>query len=239
MEDNRCKALQDLEKSINYHFADLKHLDQALTHSSYRHEAKTTEVNDNERLEFLGDSVLNFIISTHLYQNFPDVPEGKLAKLKSVLVSEPVLSSHARELKLGTFLLLGKGEYKSGGTLRVSNLENAFEALIGAIYLDGGIEPAIAFVMRYLQADLQALSQDNLVLDYKSILQEYVQARFNGIPNYYLVNESGPDHDKRFIVRVQINQEDYGTGEGKSKKEAEQKSARQACQKLKVSQNCI
>jgi ribonuclease-3 len=235
MDDERRQILCELEKTLAYQFADLVFLDQALTHSSYRHEARSPEIKDNERLEFLGDSVLNFVISNYIYRMFPDMPEGRLAKLKSVLVSEPVLASRAKSLSMGKYLKLGKGEQKSGGAERISNLGNSFEAVIGAMFLDGGIDPVQKFILFQLGSDLQAIVQDSLCLDYKSILQEHVQARFNTIPVYSIIGESGPDHDKRFEIRVSVNNDEYGVGMGKSKKEAEQKAARQACEHFKLS----
>lgn len=234
MDELRPQSLNSLQISLNYFFKELSYLDRALTHSSYRHEAKSSDVLDNERLEFLGDAVLNFVVSNHLFHLFPDIPEGRLAKLKAVIVSEPVLSEKGRTLQLGKYLLLGKGEQKSGGAERISILGDAFEAVIGAIYLDGGIESVQPFILRQLGSDFQSLSKENYFQDFKSILQEYIQANFATVPIYQSVSESGPDHDKRFVVNVSVNREVYGIGEGKNKKEAEQKAAHQACEKLKI-----
>jgi len=235
MDDDRRQLLSELEKTLSYSFNNLAYLDQALTHSSYRHEARSPDIQDNERLEFLGDAVLNFVISNHIYRMFPEMPEGRLAKLKSVLVSEPVLALRSKSLELGQYLQLGKGEQKSGGAERISNLGNSFEAVIGSMFLDGGIEPVQKFILHQLGNDLQAIVQESLCLDYKSILQEHIQARFNTIPVYSIVGESGPDHDKRFEIRVSVNADIYGIGNGKSKKEAEQSAAKQACEHFKLS----
>lgn len=234
MDPERIMSLDSLQKALGYKFQSLQHLDHALTHSSYRHEARSQNVMDNERLEFLGDAVLNFVVSHHLYNLFSDLAEGKLAKLKSFLVSEPILASLAKQLELGSYLKLGKGETKSGGADRISNLGNAFEAVIGAIYLDGGIEPVRKFILEQLQDDLDKSGQDYFLRDYKSIFQEFVQARFNTIPVYTIVSESGPDHDKRFNVRVTVNHTEYGLGQGRSKKEAEQAAARIGCEHFKI-----
>lgn len=234
MDELRLQSLTELQSSLHYVFQEVSYLDRALTHSSYKHEAKSAEVQDNERLEFLGDAVLNFIVSNQLFHLFPDIAEGRLAKLKAVMVSEPILAEKSRTLQLGKYLLLGKGEQKSGGAERISILGDAFEAVLGAMYLDGGIAAVQPFILRQLEPDFQSLSTESYFQDFKSILQEYVQANFATVPVYQLVSESGPDHDKRFVVNVSVNREECGTGEGKSKKEAEQKAAQQACDKLKI-----
>jgi ribonuclease III len=234
VDETRLQSLTEVQSSLDYFFKEISYLDRALTHSSYRHEAKSMDVLDNERLEFLGDAVLNFIVSNHLFHLFPNIPEGRLAKLKAVIVSEPVLSEKGRSLQLGKYLQLGRGEQKSGGAERVSILGDAFEAVIGAIYLDGGIEGVEPFILCQLESDFQSLSKEDYFQDFKSILQEHIQANFATVPIYQSVSESGPDHDKRFIVNVTVNREEYGIGEGKNKKEAEQKAAQQACEKLKI-----
>lgn len=237
IDESRMKLLLELQELLQYQFRELYYLDRALTHSSYKHEAKLPELEDNERLEFLGDAVLNFVISGYLYRTLPDIPEGRLAKLKAVIVSEPVLAKSGKTLQLGKYLRLGAGEIKSGGMERISILGDTFESIIGAIYLDGNTDSVTKFILHQLNQDIQAILQQTYLLDYKSILQEYIQAKFEITPTYQLLNEFGPDHDKRFLVKVMVNGQEFGTGTGKSKKEAEQNAAQQASIKLHITKS--
>lgn len=221
-----CKSFASLEENIGYTFKQKSLLRQALTHSSYANENRNLPF--NERLEFLGDAVLSLITADLLYGKFPDMPEGQLTKLRSALVCTASLSGYARQISLGDFLLLGKGEDANGGRRRNSNLENAFEALIAAIYLDGGFASARKFVIPFLENSVE--THQIRFKDYKTKLQEIVQESHEETLNYVVVKESGPDHDKRYEVEVHLNSNVIGKGMGKSKKQAEQEAAKQALQ---------
>lgn len=214
-----------LEKTINYTFKNRDYLMEALTHSSFANE-RHKNIKCNERLEFLGDAVLSIISAKFLYNKYPDMPEGELSKLRSSLVCTSSLSDFARQIKLGDYLLLGKGETNTGGADRPSILENAFEALIAAIFLDGGMDEAERFVLRFLSQTLE--THQVHFKDYKTTLQEVVQQNPDENVNYVLVGESGPDHNKMFEVEVRLNSNVIGKGKGKSKKSAEQEAAREA-----------
>lgn len=209
-----------LEERIGYIFRDRALFLQALTHSSFAHERKNAL--DNERLEFLGDAVLELVSSDFLYRNYPQLAEGAMTKLRASLVCEPTLALCAQEINLGTHLRLGKGEDQTGGRKRPSVLSDAFEALIGAIYLDGGLEEAAAFIKRIVLTDID---QKCLSHDSKTILQELVQAEGKGALTYQLVAEEGPDHDRSYTVEAWIGDVRYGSGTGHSKKAAEQDAA--------------
>ncbi len=217
----------DLQKALEYTFNDKTFLKTALTHSSYSNENNLNY--SNERLEFLGDSLLGFITAEHLYKNFGKEREGDLTKLRSLLVCENSLFEFSNTLSLGEHLLLGKGEELTGGRGRPSILADAFEALIAAIYLDGGIEAARIFVLRFIKL---AVIDINTVDDYKTILQEEIQKVKGSTIRYELIAESGPDHDKVFTMVVIINGKPAGEGSGKSKKEAEQQAAKAALSSL-------
>jgi ribonuclease-3 len=217
--------MKALEKRINYSFHNKAYLMEALTHSSFANERHNGS-NSNERMEFLGDAVLSIISAEYLYEKYPNMPEGELSKLRSSLVCTDSLSSFAREIDLGSVLLLGKGEINTGGYDRPSILENAFEALIAAIYLDGGMEQARKFVLGFLSKALEN-HQINFK-DYKTTLQEVVQQNPDESVNYVLVGESGPDHNKTFEVEVHLNSNVIGKGKGRSKKSAEQAAAKEA-----------
>lgn len=217
--------MKKLEDLIDYKFNDRSLMIEALTHSSYANEHHDNYA-CNERMEFLGDAVLSIVTAEYLYNKFPNLPEGKLSKLRSSLVCTQSLSNFARQIELGSFLRLGKGETASGGANRPSILENAFEALIAAIYLDGGMEPAKKHILRFLSVAVE--SHNTAFKDYKTTLQEVVQQNPDEILNYVLVGESGPDHDKRFEAEVHLNSNVIGRGIGKSKKQAEQEAAREA-----------
>lgn len=217
--------MKNLQKRIDYNFRDTSYLIEALTHSSFANE-RHNGYKSNERMEFLGDAVLSIVSAQYLYETYPDMPEGELTKLRSSLVCTESLSSFAREIDLGSVLFLGKGEVHSGGMNRSSILENAFEALIAAIYLDGGMDSARTFILSFLK---KALANHKVNFkDYKSTLQEVIQKNPDEILTYVLIGESGPDHDKRFEVEVHLNSNVIGKGIGKSKKSAEQEAAKEA-----------
>lgn len=218
--------LEQFCKKLEYDFKNIDYLKTALTHSSYANERKG-EVVCNERQEFLGDSVLSIIVSDYIFKNCPDLPEGELTKLRASLVCEKTLAVYARSINLGKYLLLSRGESKNGGRNRPSILADAFESVIAAIYLDGGIECARKFVLRFVVDDIKNHRTHNFA-DYKTKLQEIVQKNPEEKISYVLTGESGPDHDKHFTVEVHLNSNVVGKGGGRSKKEAEQQAARKA-----------
>ena len=212
-----------LEKKSGYHFQNPHLLKQAMTHSSYANEHKAKGYHDNERLEFLGDAVLEVVSSEFLFRHYPALPEGDLTKLRASIVCEPTLALCARELDLGDFLLLGKGEEHTGGRKRDSIVSDAMEALIGAIYLDGGFASAKEFVHRFIMTDIE---HKKLFYDSKTILQEQVQKNWHdGEISYVLTGEEGPDHDKTFLVDLDVAGEKKSSGKGRTKKAAEQDAA--------------
>jgi len=215
---------QELEQIIGYQFKQPELLKQALTHSSYANE-KHKKQSDNERLEFLGDAVLELVSSEFLYRKHPGLPEGRLTKLRASIVCEPSLAFCAKDLELGKFIRLGKGEESTGGRERDSITSDAMEAVIGAIYLDGGMEPAKTFINRFILSDL-----DNKVLFYdsKSNLQELIQGSLKKEFHYEVLQESGPEHDKTFVVEVLMEETSIGKGTGRTKKAAEQQAAYEA-----------
>ena len=217
--------LELLEQKIEYSFRDKALLKTALTHSSYANE-KGSGTLYNELLEFLGDSVLGIITAEYLFKNHHDFPEGELTKVRAALVCEKALYKFAGEIALGEFLFLGKGEVHTGGRNRPSILADAFEALIAAIYLDGGMEQAKTFVLRFITAAQDEAIEINT--DYKTKLQEVIQKNPEERIEYATIGEEGPDHDKRFIVAVKLNSNIIGEGEGRSKKQAEQLAAKEA-----------
>ena len=223
---NPDKVCEDLQEKLNYRFVKPALLKQALTHSSYANEQKSP---DYERLEFLGDAVLELTVSDHLYHTMEDMREGDMTKLRASLVCEPTLSFCAREIELDRYILLGKGEEQTGGRNRDTIISDVFEAVIGALYLDGGISAAKSFVEQYVLKDMYNKIE---FVDSKSKLQEYTQER--GIElRYELLSESGPAHDKEYQVAVLLNERESARGRGKSKKHAEQEAAYQALQALK------
>ena len=217
--------MKELQKIIGYEFKEERFLTVALTHSSYANEVKGA-VEYNERQEFLGDAVLSIIVSDYLFENFSQLPEGQLTKKRASLVCEKTLSDFAKTIDLGRYMYLGKGEVQMGGANRASILADAFEALIAAIYLDGGIEPAKKFVLSFVIPALEKAPKKTK--DYKTELQEVIPQNPEEKLTYVLVGESGPDHDKRFTAEVHLNSNVIGVGEGKSKKEAEQMAAKEA-----------
>lgn len=220
-----------LENKIKYVFNDKNAIYTAITHSSYANEKKSKKLSYNERIEFLGDSVLSLVISEYLYKMYPNLPEGELTVTRAKIVCENSLAKCASDIGLGGFLLLGRGEELSGGRQKASILSDAFEALIGAIYLDGGFETAKVFILKYMEKIVKDCVQGKLFYDYKTQLQELVQQ--NGEHNivYSVIQESGPDHNKVFVTEVRINNVVSGQGTGRSKKESEQNAAKDALNK--------
>ena len=220
--NNEYTALMD---KLGYRFRDPRLLEKALTHSSYANEGRHG-LESNERLEFLGDSVLGFVAAKYLFEKETG-PEGELTKLRAAVVCEKALCSYSRELGLGDYLLLGKGERLTGGAERPSILADAFEAVIAAMFLDGGLEPVRGFVLRFVEKEATNQRKRHFK-DYKTTLQEIVQQNPEEKLEYVLTGESGPDHSKQFVVEVHLNSNVIGTGRGRSKKEAEQQAAREA-----------
>ena len=218
--------MKPLEENLRYEFKNKKLLINALTHSSYANEARDG-VSSNERLEFLGDSVLSIVVSEYIYKEFNNLPEGELTKLRASLVCEKSLCQFSRELELGKYLRLGKGEDKGGGRERDSILADAFEAVLAAMYLDGGFNVAKNHVMRFIKNELKH-TDDEVFKDYKTALQEIIQKNPEESVNYILTKETGPDHDKVFEVEVRLNSNTIGKGIGKNKKQAEQSAAKEA-----------
>ncbi len=216
--------------AIGYNFKNEELLKQALTHSSFSHEMKINIRPHNERIEFLGDAVLELIVSEFLYKSYGNVSEGELSKIRASLVCEQTLASCAREISLGKYLQLGRGEITSGGSERDSILSDAFEAVIGALYLDGEKEAASAFIMKFLLNDIE---KHRTFYDSKSMLQELVQERYNEPLSYRLISESGPDHDKCYTSAAVLGEKILAQGVGKTKKSAEQKAAYSAILMLK------
>ncbi len=219
--------MQSLEAKLKYKFKNIELLKNALVHSSYANEVRKN-THSNERLEFLGDSVLSVIVAEHIFNNFPQMPEGELTRLRASLVCEKSLCVFSRELGLGEYLLLGRGEDKNGGRERDSILADAFESVLAAIYLDGGMEEAKNHVLNTVLRDLKNHSEEDAFKDYKTTLQEIIQRNPEESVSYTLIGEIGPDHNKQFTVAVKLNSNVIGTGTGKSKKQAEQMAARQA-----------
>ena len=222
--------IKDLETAIGYRFRNLSLLQNALTHSSYANERWHNSLLSNERLEFLGDSVLGMLVADYLYRTFPNRPEGELTRMRADMVCERALAEVANRLSLGDHLLLGHGEERFGGRNRDSILADAVESVIAATYVDGGMEAAMTFIRKFILCDVPAQRLRNA--DYKTALQERVQQKKNQVLSYALVAESGPDHDKEFTVEVSLNGQVVGSGTGSSKKRAEQEAARMAMEKL-------
>lgn len=223
--------MEELEKKLNYAFSDRTLLETALSHSSYANEHKGRGAVCNERLEFLGDSVLGQVVASYLYLSYPEMPEGRMTRLRAELVCEQSLYEVARKLDLGRYIRLGKGEENSGGRQRESILADAVEALIAAMYLDGGLEVARAFIDRYILAGA-ATGGSRSSSDWKTALQELVQRKPGRSLVYEPVSESGPDHNKTFNVRVLLDGREIGSGSGRTKKEAEQNAAKSGLEEL-------
>lgn len=235
LEKSRMDLLKKFTKSLGIPLGDAQLLNEALTHKSYTHERKMNPRYNNEKLEFLGDSVLGLVISQHVFESYPGVTEGGLSKVKSVIVSAQVLSEKAQNLHLGDYVLLGKGEEKSGGRRRPALLADAIEAVIGAVYLVGGLEAAQKFVLGLLKEDVDKVFSGRIEKDYKTLLQEYYQKTQKLAPHYEVIREWGPDHNRNFEAACIVNGKTITTGTGKNKKEAEQMAAQAAIQKLHIS----
>lgn len=219
------------EVNIGYTFKNKEILTEALTHSSYANEHKMSKFKDNERLEFLGDAILDLVVSDFLYKKHENLPEGDLSKLRASIVCEAFLIMAAKEINLGKFMRLGKGEEMTGGRERTSVLADAFEAVIGAIYLDGSLDDAKNFINQFIISFMESLAGSKKIEDYKTRLQEQIQKESKKPLSYVVIKEEGPDHDKYFVVEVEHNGLVLGKGSGRTKKEAEQKSAYMALQK--------
>ena len=222
--------IKDLETAIGYQFHNISLLQNALTHSSYANERWHNSLLSNERLEFLGDSILGMLVAEYLYRNFPDRPEGDLTRMRADMVCEKTLAKVADTIHLGDHLLLGHGEEQGGGRTRDSILADAVESVIAASFLDGGMPAALGFIQRFILVQVPVTKLHNV--DYKTQFQELVQQKRNQVISYALIGEYGPDHDKRFFMEVDLNGTPVGAGSGRSKKEAEQMAAKAAIEKL-------
>jgi ribonuclease-3 len=225
----------DCQKNIVISFRQEYLLEQAFTHLSYLNENPDFARPSNERLEFLGDAILNFIVAEKLYKEFPKLPEGELTEIRASLVCRDTLAELASSLKLGDWLLLGRGEEANGGRAKASNLANAMEALIGALYLDQGLARARRFILRQLKPELEKIKAGKTTPNYKALVQEFIQGQKRPTPVYRLVEATGPDHSKQFTAEILVEGEALGKGTGKSKKTAEIQAARAAWQKLRCS----
>jgi ribonuclease-3 len=230
LEPERAEQLRSLEARLDVRFRDLSLLNLALTHGSYAHEGGTDRAGTYERLEFLGDAVLNLVVSDHLYRRFPDRSEGDLARLRARLVNEPTLADIARSLELGSYILLGRGEERGGGRERASMLADVLEAVVGAVYLDSGYGVAHAVVSRWYAERLEGLEE--APGDFKSQLQEFVQQKDRRLPRYRITATEGPDHAKAFVAVVEVGGRVLGEGRGRTKKDAEQAAAAEALARL-------
>lgn len=232
LEQHRRSALEQFSRLLGVSFVDINLLHQAFIHSSYVNERKNCLYQDNERLEFLGDAVLDVVISEQVFRRFPDMPEGELTKARANLVCEQSLACKATQLQLGQYLLLGKGEQGSGGRERASILADAFEALLGAIYLDAGFLVVADLISKQFANEFSQIAAGQYNHDFKTLLQEVVQRNGEGTIRYEVLSAQGPDHNKSFEVVVLVSNQQLGFGVGKSKKEAEQIAAKQALNKL-------
>jgi len=226
------RSVRALQRRLGYRFRDVGLLEHALTHKSKAHEDATGGVFDNESLEFLGDAVLGFVVADLLYREFPHFDEGQKSKAKAALVSTTALAELAQKIGLGAYLLLGRGEEKTGGRQKQALLADGCEAVIAAIYLDGGIDAARDFILQELAQEIEHVRSPDFLRDFKSALQERLQASGRPLPDYEVTAEQGPDHDKRFQVTVRVQGEVLASAEGRTKKEAEQSAARQALDKV-------
>ena len=227
------KNLLDLEHKLNYYFNDRNLLKNALLHKSLGNERKEYKNQNNERLELLGDAVLDLIVAEYLYKNYKSASEGTIAKLKAMVVSEPILAKISRQIGVGKFLMLSRGEVMSGGRNRESILADSFEAILGAVYIDSNLDEARVFALSHIKQYIDHIEENEDILDFKSILQEYVQKEFRTVPTYELVAERGPDHMKEFEIQVIVgNYKEKAVA--RNKKKAEQLSAKALCIKLGV-----
>ncbi len=225
--------IEEILNKIKIEFSNMEILKQAITHSSYAHENSRNNVSHNERLEFLGDAVLELVISEYLYVNYPELNEGDLTRLRANIVCESSLVRVAKFLNLGEYILLGKGELAAGGKSRPSILANSLEALIGAVYLDKGYGNARSKILNLFKPVIEEIKEGDLNKDYKTLVQEYTQAEYSLTPEYKIVDEIGPDHNKIFVAQVLFKEKVIGEGRGRNKKEAEQAAASVAWSKLK------
>lgn len=227
------KNLLDLEHKLNYYFNDRNLLKNALLHKSLGNERKEYKNQNNERLELLGDAVLDLIVAEYLYKNYKNASEGTIAKLKAMIVSEPILAKISRQIGVGKFLMLSRGEVMSGGRNRESILADSFEAILGTVYIDSNLDEARVFALSHIKQYIDHIEENEDILDFKSILQEYVQKEFRTVPTYELVAERGPDHMKEFEIQVIVgNYKEKAVA--RNKKKAEQLSAKALCIKLGV-----
>jgi ribonuclease-3 len=236
MNEERVRTLKGLEERLGWHFADIALLDNALTHRSFVNENTGLACRDNERLEFLGDAVLELTVSDMLMRKFPDHAEGELSKLRASVVNEQPLAELARKFGIGEHLLLGKGEEGSGGRMKSSLLANAFESVIAAMFRDGGFDRTAAFIGRLFEPLIEDGDISAVYRDYKTAVQETCQVLFREMPRYMVISETGPDHDKRFETSLVIGERVIATGTGRSKKDAEQQAARAAMEELRKSE---
>jgi ribonuclease-3 len=227
----REEEIQEIENKLSTSFINKPLLNQSLTHSSYGNENKLP---DNERLEFLGDAILKLVISEYLYNKFPEKTEGDLTKIRASVISDETLAGVGRRLLLGNYLLMNENEKKTGGEKRKSNLANAFEAVVGAIFLDAGIGKSREVILSFLDAEIEKVSKSGYIRDYKSALQEYTQKQKWELPHYRVLKETGPKHRRVFWMEVKIKGKRFGIGRGGNKKEAEQRAAMQALRHLKT-----
>ena len=231
LKDNsrRIEDLDLLQRNLNYNFIDLELLETALTHTSYANENNIHESKSNERLEFLGDSIISLVVSEYLYNKYPFYPEGELTKIRAKVVCEKTLAHAAEKIDLGSFLYLGKGEENTGGRERNSILADAFEGLVGAIFLDSSYQLVTKLLIDNFEADIvHAVAKGDLFTDFKTELQEKLQRATKGKLDYHVFKETGPDHNKIFYVHVRIDEEIIGSGMGRNKKAAEQMAAKEA-----------
>ena len=233
--DDPEQIVSRIKEKFNITFDNPDLLITAFKHRSYLNITNEERIASNERLEFLGDAVLDLVVTQYLYQKFPKRAEGQLSKIKSILVSKPVLAETAAELSFGSLILINKGEEKTGGRQRQSILSDTFEALIGAIYLDKGLESASTFIHSHLLSRFKSIVQRELYTNFKSILLEHAQSSFDSLPEYRVLEETGPDHDKRFVIGVYLDGKEIGKGQGKSKKIAEQEAAKKALEHFDLS----
>lgn len=231
--DSLLKNIEKLENKIQYKFTSKDNLILALTHSSYANEFKSEKLISNERLEFLGDSVLSVVVSENIYKNYSQLAEGEMTKFRANVVCEASLENCAHNLNIGQYLLLGKGEELTGGRTRTSILSDAMEALIGAIYIDGGFECAKEFVLNQMKKFIVDSIKGEIFMDHKTQLQEIIQKNSDQKVSYEIIEEKGPDHNKVFISQVKLDDQVIGVGEGRTKKEAEQMAARTFLEKTR------
>ena len=234
MKNKTDSILNDLENKLDYKFKNKTLLKEALTHPSFPKRGLKDKTTNNQRLEFLGDSILDLIVTESLYRKLVSFSEGRLTKIKSVIVSKDTLAKWANHLFLGKYIILGKGEDLTGGRKKLSILADCFEALLGAIYLDSDLKKAKKIISPFIKAEIKLIIKGKHEEDYKTLLQEISQKKMKCLPEYCLINEKGPDHKKIFCIEVRLKEITYGTGTGENKKEAEQDAAQDALKKLKV-----